>query len=47
MSGLAKSSEQALLTQVTLAGPAKTLQRVLRHITNQETECRASNVARI
>ena len=47
MNGLAKRSEQAPLTQVTLAGPVKVLQRVLLHITNQETECRSNDVARI
>ena len=47
MNGLAKRSEQARLTQVMLAGPVKALQRVLHHITNQETECGANDVARI
>ena len=47
MNGLAKRSEQALLTQVTLAGPVKALQRVLHHITNQETKYRVNDVARI
>ena len=47
MNGLAKRSEQALLSQVTLTGPVKALQRVLHHVTNQVTECRANDVARI
>ena len=47
MNSLAKSSEQAPLIKVTLAGPVKALQRILQHINDQETECRANDVARI
>ena len=47
MNGLAKRPEQAPLVPVTLTVPVKALQRVLHQITNQETECKANDVARI
>jgi len=47
MNGLAKRPEQAPLVQVTLVVPVRALQRLLHHITNQETECKANDVARI
>ena len=47
MNVLAKRSEEAPLTQVMLAGSVNALQRVLNHITNQETDCRANDVTRI
>ena len=47
MNGLAKRPEQAPLVQVTLVVPVRALQRLLHHITNQETEGKANDVARI
>tara|TARA_B100000029_G_C16707402_1_gene641875 strand:- start:29 stop:166 length:138 start_codon:yes stop_codon:yes gene_type:complete len=45
MNGLAKRSQQAPLTQVTLADRVKALQHVLHHVINEKTECRVNDVA--